>query len=72
MVEVWQDIYVPSLPGEDPHITNINFHGVHLQDFLAQSFANFAKNPQKPSIFTSPPTQAFNLNSCVTSIVMPY
>lgn len=56
MEEVWKDINVPSLPGEDPHINNnINFHDVNLQDFLAQPFA---KNH-------SPATHhVLNLNSC--------
>ncbi|KAL1820588.1 hypothetical protein ACET3Z_015457 [Daucus carota] len=62
MEEVWEDINVPCVHGEDPHITNINFHGVNLQDFLAQPFA---KNPHQTSIFTPPaPTHSFNLNSC--------
>ncbi|XP_074369443.1 bZIP transcription factor 27-like [Apium graveolens] len=58
MEEVWKDINVPSLPGEDPHITNnINYHGVmNLQDFLAQPFAKSNHSPATHHVF--------NLNSC--------
>ncbi|KAK1386769.1 BZIP domain-containing protein [Heracleum sosnowskyi] len=54
MEDVWKDINVPSLQGEDPPFTN--FQGVKLQDFLDQPFA-------ENNHHSSTATHDFNLNS---------